>query len=482
MNFYKECASILARLEEKKGSIKSLVGTVPEKDRKRAAALVIETLKYQSILLEIIQASDIQQEERKFLRDRNLTVLLVHDLLFSKGIQMGDGPVKQAVLKHKTRLNAELIKRQVQRGLTTKTDLAQTTEITGSSTRRWVRINTLLVSEQDVIRTLCEGDGFREIPFTENEITEKTFWRDPHIPSLCAFEPGVKLQSSRLFLEGKLILQDKASCFPAFILNPPAVSNTHVIDATAAPGNKTTHLSALMKGKGRITAFERDKKRFHTLEMMVKKAGATNVHAKNQDFLSVDPLDPDYANATHILLDPSCSGSGIVNRLDYLVNPENDANESEETQDRLDKLAAFQLKILLHAMKFPALQRLVYSTCSIHEKENEQVVTNALKNQQALPQFSVANKSSVVPSWHRRGLHSNELETESFIRCLPGDGMNGFFVACIERRGPSLVSSKKLKRKTEDIDQDPEDSLTTHEDTPTKKKSKKRRKKQKTVD
>jgi 25S rRNA (cytosine2278-C5)-methyltransferase len=45
MNFYKECATILARLEEKKGSIKSLVGTMPEKDRKRAAALVIETLK-----------------------------------------------------------------------------------------------------------------------------------------------------------------------------------------------------------------------------------------------------------------------------------------------------------------------------------------------------------------------------------------------------------------------------------------------------
>jgi len=46
MNFYKECATILTGLDEKKGSIKSLVGaTMPEKDRKRAAALTIETLK-----------------------------------------------------------------------------------------------------------------------------------------------------------------------------------------------------------------------------------------------------------------------------------------------------------------------------------------------------------------------------------------------------------------------------------------------------
>jgi hypothetical protein len=45
MNFYKNCAGILAKLEEKRGSIKSLVGTLSEKDRKRGAALVIETLK-----------------------------------------------------------------------------------------------------------------------------------------------------------------------------------------------------------------------------------------------------------------------------------------------------------------------------------------------------------------------------------------------------------------------------------------------------
>jgi putative methyltransferase len=50
------------------------------------------------------------------------------------------------------------------------------------------------------------------------------------------------LQESRLFKSGKIIFQDKASCFPAFVLNPPARPDVHVIDATAAPGNKTSHL------------------------------------------------------------------------------------------------------------------------------------------------------------------------------------------------------------------------------------------------
>lgn len=45
MNFYFEAAKTLDTLETKKGSIKGVLATLPEKDRKRTAALVIETLK-----------------------------------------------------------------------------------------------------------------------------------------------------------------------------------------------------------------------------------------------------------------------------------------------------------------------------------------------------------------------------------------------------------------------------------------------------
>lgn len=45
MNFYFEATKILDRLDAKQGSIKGLIATLPEKSRKRSAALVIETLK-----------------------------------------------------------------------------------------------------------------------------------------------------------------------------------------------------------------------------------------------------------------------------------------------------------------------------------------------------------------------------------------------------------------------------------------------------
>ncbi|KAG8813089.1 hypothetical protein FRC18_002675 [Serendipita sp. 400] len=454
MNFYKSCADILQRLSDKKGSIKSLVGSLPEKDRKRAAALVIETLKYQPLLLSVIEASGILRDEKKLLRDRNLVLVLVHDLLLSKGgIQMGDGPVKQAVLKHKTRLNAEFVKEKVKHGVSRTEDLAKssvpndTDESQGGNLRRWVRINTLRTTEKEVMGILS-SQGFKYVEADSQE-DPRSFQKDVHVPNLLSFSPTTQFQDSALLKDGKIILQDKASCFPAFVLNPPADSRFHVIDATAAPGNKTSHLSAIMKGKGRVTAFERDKKRFQTLKSMLDRAGASNVVPRNQDFLSVDPLDSEYQSVTHILLDPSCSGSGIVDRLDYLVNSENDTNTAE-IEERLKKLASFQLKMIRHAMKFPSLQRLVYSTCSLHTTENEEVVVQALQSEEALEgNFKIESRAKVIPAWPRRGLRLEQMDesvpSESLVRCLPEDGTNGFFVACFVRVNGKQPSDHKRK-------------------------------------
>ena len=47
-------------------------------------------------------------------------------------------------------------------------------------------------------------------------------------------------------------------------------------------------------------------------------------------------------------------------------------------EERIEKLAAFQEAALRHALSFPALRRLVYSTCSVHRRENEDVIAAVL--------------------------------------------------------------------------------------------------------
>ena len=83
-------------------------------------------------------------------------------------------------------------------------------------------------------------------------VAGRGFAKDEHIPDLLLFPPDTQFAEDALFLEGKIILQDKASCFPAYILAPPAEDDSVVIDATAAPGNKTSHLCALMRNKGTV--------------------------------------------------------------------------------------------------------------------------------------------------------------------------------------------------------------------------------------
>lgn len=104
------------------------------------------------MLLNVIKASKLLEQEKKHLSQHNLALLLVHDVLFGKGIQAGDGPIKQAVLRHKTRMKAELVMIKVKRGIARDEDLAPRSN--SSNSPRWVRINTNVSTKETVTSTL----------------------------------------------------------------------------------------------------------------------------------------------------------------------------------------------------------------------------------------------------------------------------------------------------------------------------------------
>ena len=109
------------------------------------------------------------------------------------------------------------------------------------------------------------------------------------------------------------------------------------------------------------------------------------------------------------------------------AEPEDDDVKAE----RLEKLAGFQLNMIRHAMKcestktlgwtgpfsltetpspvphvlaVPNAKRIVYSTCSIHKEEDEEVVMKALESPEAVEYgWSIAPRSQVLPKWERRG-------------------------------------------------------------------------------
>ncbi|CAE6437225.1 unnamed protein product [Rhizoctonia solani] len=410
-------------------------------------AVPLETLKLKDAISTIIDATPLMRDERRHLLSKNFAAVLVHDLLFSSGgIQAGDGPIKQAIHRHKTRLQAELVKLKIRRGVKANEELAQPNDPRAANIPRYLRVNRNIWTTEQAVEFYA-SQGY--VVSTDSGLPQKNQFRlDDHVPDLLIFNPEHELHRDEAYKGGKVIAQDKASCFPALVLDPPRVESARVIDATAAPGNKTSHISALMENKGRVIAFERNKRRYKTLQEMLRRAKCQNVETVLGDFLEQDPSDARFKQVTHILLDPSCSGSGIVNRLDYLTQ---EASADDSSDMRLDALASFQRNMILHAAKFPSVERIVYSTCSIHVTENEGVVRDALASSELKAKgFKLAPRSQVLPKWDRRGLPTASLDinaSDALIRCSPGEdspGTNGFFVSCFIRETGAGEASERV--------------------------------------
>jgi 25S rRNA (cytosine2278-C5)-methyltransferase len=231
---------------------------------------------------------------------------------------------------------------------------------------RWVRVNTVKTSvgeelarnpfsDYTEVHSLAElrCDQENNGVATAGGGATKAFFRDPNIPALLATNASSsQLTASSSYSTGRIILQDKASCFPAHLLlnsKPKFLvpgggrrecrsgddgtddGVADILDACAAPGNKTSHIFAILtararwpKSAHRIFACERDATRSETLrKMLVHAGGGAGSHVFDvlvkQDFLALDPLDPRFCRVTHILLDPSCSGSGMMSRQDVPV-------------------------------------------------------------------------------------------------------------------------------------------------------------------
>ncbi|XP_071944142.1 28S rRNA (cytosine-C(5))-methyltransferase-like [Antedon mediterranea] len=494
---YKQAATIIESAKKQKRSVKSLLYACQTKNFRQLYALVNETLKYSLIIDDILKSTKLLQLEKSL--SESFAQVCLYDLLFGKGLR-GNGKDIKAVLRYKTTLRAALARLKVKAKVSKNEDLLVKEVKNIGVIPRYVRVNTLRCSVKEAVdhftangykclltanqrKEQCSGINPEELHAFQKELLSrldaKSFFIDVHLPFLLVFSHGCDLHADPLYLNGSVILQDKASCIPAYVLNPP--DDSHVIDACAAPGNKTSHLASIMNNTGKIFAFDLDWKRLKILQKLTSKAGVKNVESKNCNFIEdVNPGEDKFKTVEYILVDPSCSGSGMVARLDHVTN-----DVQSESRKRLESLASFQVSILKHALSFPAVKRVVYSTCSQHRVENEEVVELILK---ACPSFRVIKS---LPDWHKRGIKDSEVG-EDCLRAEPSETRtNGFFVALFERRETDglleennsqqkkLKRKRKKKKKIENSSVEMISSKQIEEVSKNKPKKKKRRKKNK---
>jgi 16S rRNA C967 or C1407 C5-methylase (RsmB/RsmF family) len=218
---------------------------------------------------------------------------------------------------------------------------------------------------------------------------------------------------------------------------------------------------------------------------------AAEVVLHNRSFLDLDPSDKRFRSVRAVLLDPTCSGSGMMHRIEMFYKHRVAEEEQRaggkgksggagkahphsaravgaaasasataassssssggssggadwrkaEVIENVAALADFQTEIVSHALRLPALQLLSYSTCSVHAEEDEEVVARCLASAPG-KSFAVA---PALPSWQRRGQPFRSGLSEQQAACCvrvagAEDGMNGFFVAKFMRKDPLSAS------------------------------------------
>ncbi|XP_010091968.2 probable 28S rRNA (cytosine-C(5))-methyltransferase [Morus notabilis] len=415
------------------GSIKSLVYRPSVRNKKATFALVCQTLKHLCIIKEVLNADGILNS--KWKKQEELVYIIVYDILFGQAI-LSTGDAEKFLSGRRDALVsglASLLKRRKVKNVQELIALYQSPDI---SKPRYVRVNTLKL---DVESARLELEK------------QYSVQKDELVPDLLILPPGCDLHNHPLVVNGSIFLQGKASSMVAAALDPKP--GWEVLDACSAPGNKTVHLSALMRGKGKIVACELNKERVKRLNDTVKLSGASNIKVLHGDFLGLNANDPSYSKVRAILLDPSCSGSGTASvRLDHLL-PSYAAGQAGDggDEERLNRLAAFQRKALEHALSFPAVERVVYSTCSIHQTENEDVVKSVLP----LATSHGFRLEAPFPRWQRRGLPVFE-GAENLLRTDPVEDKEGFFIALFVRENHSQnpkghTKSIPSKRRDESI-------------------------------
>ncbi|KAK4058513.1 rRNA (cytosine-C5-)-methyltransferase nop2 [Microbotryomycetes sp. JL221] len=182
---------------------------------------------------------------------------------------------------------------------------------------------------------------------------------------------GVPIGATPEYLAGHYILQSASSFLPVVALDPQP--HERVLDMSAAPGGKTTYMSALMGNTGEVWANDSSRGRIKGLGGNVARLGCRNVVITNVDGREFPKL---IGGFDRVLLDAPCSGTGVISK-DQSV-------KVNKTERDFILLSHLQKQLVLCAIDSVSAKSdkggyVVYSTCSVTTEENEAVVSYALR-------------------------------------------------------------------------------------------------------
>lgn len=266
-----------------------------------------------------------------------------------------------------------------------------------------IRVNTLKTTKEKLKKAL-EDKGF--------VVSQGEYAHD----ALIIHNPS-KIVGLLEFKKGHFTIQDESSMLVAQVLNP--AEGSLVLDVCSAPGGKSTHIAQLMKNKGRVISRDIFDHKIKLIEENKKRLGINIIDAEVYDALKLD--DSLVGRVDYCLVDAPCSGLGLIRR-----KPEIKWNRSEEDIKKLNNLQLGILDIAKHYVKRGGI--LMYSTCTILDEENIQVIKEFLSKNMDFKLIKIEDE--LVNSENITTLKDGYIQLYTHIHRT-----DGFFIAKMIKQG-----------------------------------------------
>lgn len=236
-----------------------------------------------------------------------------------------------------------------------------------------LRINNLKISNFEFENYLKDKNLFyRKGNYLSNFFTTKTM---------------SKLYTDELFKQGFFSIQDESAGLVSELIDPK--QDELILDLCSAPGGKTSHMSELMQNEGKIIAVEKYLSRIEVMKKNFERLSVKNTLIIHDDVCNPQSKELKEAllgKADKILVDVPCSGLGVLSKKP-------DIKWKRELED-ITKLQKLQIEILENSVKYLKPEgAIVYSTCTIEQEENFDVIKLFLTNH---PEFSIDNANKYV--------------------------------------------------------------------------------------
>ncbi|MDU6854076.1 MAG: 16S rRNA (cytosine(967)-C(5))-methyltransferase RsmB [Zhenhengia sp.] len=216
-----------------------------------------------------------------------------------------------------------------------------------------IRINTLKTTK-DKVKALLSEEGITVLE--EGFLPESLYI---HAPSGIHHSPSFKA--------GLWTVQDESAMLVGHVLGPE--KGDEILDVCSAPGGKTVHLAELMQNEGHIIGADIHEHKIELIEKNAKRLGASIVEGRLQDGMLINE---DWKEKfDKILLDAPCSGLGIIKR-----KPDIRYAKDETAIRDINNIQRKLLKNAINYLKKDGI--LVYSTCTLTQEENQNMVEYAL--------------------------------------------------------------------------------------------------------